>query len=125
MNINKLNEIDKYYNLIIRAKRSFKYYNFNDIFLITTFIRRGENQIIFYDCMRNEWIFGNKQLLNFINDIYVKYYKFIHYKDYDEIQVCYSVNVNEDIDYIATATLTKKQLIKKKIKSMNYPLPTI
>ena len=62
--------------------------------------------------MRNEWIFGNKQLLNLIDDIYVKYYTFIHYKEYDERILYYFVNVKDDIDFIATATLTKKTVNK-------------
>ena len=66
--------------------------------------------------MRNEFIFGNKQLLNSINDIDVKYFKFIHYKEYDERKLYYFVNVNDDIDYIATATLTKKTVNKNKDK---------
>ena len=86
-----------------------KDYNVNDIFLITAFIKRGENQIIFFDCMRNEWIYGNKQILEFINnDIFVKYYKYIHYKEFDERKIYYFLNINDDIDYLATATLIKK-----------------
>ena len=68
ININKLDNIDNYYKLTITAKKSFKDYNVGEIFLITTFIKRGENQILFYDCMRNDWIFGNKQILDSINN---------------------------------------------------------
>ena len=117
ININKLNEIDNHYKLTTTTIKSLKDYNVNDIFSITVFIKRGENQIIFYDCMRNEWIYGNKQICEFINtDIFVKYYKYIHYKEFDERKIYYFLNINDDIDYLATATLIKKTVNKNKDK---------
>ena len=65
--------------------------------------------------MRNEWIFGNKQILDFINnDFFVKYYKPIHYKEYDERILYYLLNESKYIDYIANATLTKNTFNKNK-----------
>ena len=113
-NINKLNEIDNNYRLTTTKIKSFKDVHINDIFYITTFIKRGQTLILFYDYMRNEWIFWNRQILDFINDIYVKYYKYIHYKEYDDRKLYYLLNENDDIDYIATATFIKKSVNKNK-----------
>ena len=107
-------KIDNNYRLTITKIKSFKYFNINDIFYITTFIKRGHNLILFYDYMRNAWIFGNRQILYFINDIYVKYYKYIHYKEYDDRKLYYLLNENDDIEYIATATLNKNSVNKNK-----------
>ena len=115
-NINKLNEIDNNYKITITNKKSLKDFKIGDDFFITTFMRRGENQIIFYDYIRNEWLFGNKQILDFTNDIFVKYYKYIHYKDFDDRKLYYLLNENDDIDYLGTAKIVKKTVNKNKDK---------
>ena len=115
-NINKLNEIDNNYKITITNKKSLKDFKIGDDFFITTFMRRGENQIIFYDYIRNEWLFGNKQILDFINDIFVKYYKYIHYKDFDDRKLYYLLNENDDIDFLGTAKVVKKSVNKNKDK---------
>lgn len=117
ININKLNEIDNYYTMTISEKKSFKDYNINEIFFITAFMFRGNNIVLFYDYIKTEWIFGNAQLLDFINnEIVIKYYQSIKHKDFDNRKIYYFTNANDDIDYIATAILTKKTVNKHKDK---------
>ena len=113
-NINKLYEIDNNYRLTITKIKSFKDFNINDIFYITTFIKRCQNLILFYDYMRNEWIFGNRQILDCIDDIYVKYYKYIHYKECYDRTLLYLFNKNYYIYYISFATLIKKSVNNNK-----------
>lgn len=119
--INKLNEIDNDYKT--KPPTSFKDFKYNDEFLISAFIKRSEKNILIYDEIRRMWIYGNEIIINFINDIYINHYNNIKYIEYEERQIYYYTNANDDIDLIAKMTYNKSY--KDKAKNKKYDISII
>ena len=119
--INKLNEIDNDYKT--KGAKSFKDFNYNDEFFISSYIKRSEKNILIYDEIRRQWIYSNEKIIDFINDIYINHYNRIKYIEYDERKIYYYTTSNDDIDLMAKMKYNK--IYKDKQKNKKYDISII